>query len=91
MYILYIIQHNIEIVTEWIANAVSSTKIRYFIFHIVCTTLIVDFLFRRSLVRGQSIKYMVPDLVADYIKQNPMLYPVSKLSHRIMASNSILK
>lgn len=40
-------------------------------------------LLRRSLVRGQSIQYMVPDPVVDYIKENPQLYPVS---YRMVAS-----
>lgn len=33
--------------------------------------------YRRSLARGQSIKYLVPDPVVDYIKHNPTLYSVS--------------
>ena len=33
--------------------------------------------YRRSLARGHSIKYLVPDPVVDYIKHNPNLYSVS--------------
>lgn len=43
---------NIHLVTEWIANDISSTKIR------------------RALRRGQSIRYLVPDLVGDYIEKH---------------------
>ncbi|KAL1137947.1 hypothetical protein AAG570_009642, partial [Ranatra chinensis] len=45
-------QNQITIVTEWIWNEVSSTKIR------------------RSLRRGESVKYLVPTPVIDYIKSN---------------------
>ncbi|XP_015604187.1 uncharacterized protein LOC107272016 [Cephus cinctus] len=41
--------YNIHIVTEWIPNEVSSTRIR------------------RALKRGESVKYLVQDLVIDYI------------------------
>ncbi|CAH3185302.1 unnamed protein product [Porites evermanni] len=52
-------KNNIHIVTEWIANDVSATKIR------------------RSLRRGESVKYLIPDEVIDYIKANN-LYPSTK-------------
>lgn len=42
---------NIIIVTEWIRNEVSSTKIR------------------RSLKRGESVRYLIPDAVIDYIEK----------------------
>eukprot|EP00092_Neocalanus_flemingeri_P039760 GFUD01043299.1.p1 GENE.GFUD01043299.1~~GFUD01043299.1.p1 ORF type:complete len:233 (+),score=67.89 GFUD01043299.1:58-756(+) len=45
-------QHNIHIVTEWIANEVSSTKIR------------------TAVRRGNSVKYLVPDPVIQYMEQN---------------------
>ncbi|XP_017777116.1 PREDICTED: nicotinamide/nicotinic acid mononucleotide adenylyltransferase 3 isoform X2 [Nicrophorus vespilloides] len=43
---------NITIVTEWITNEVSSTKIR------------------RALRRSESVRYLMPDNVIDYIKNN---------------------
>jgi len=45
-------KNNIHIVTEWIANDVSSTKIR------------------TAVRREQSIKYLVPDNVIQYIQEN---------------------
>ena len=45
-------QNNIHIVTEWIANEVSSTKIR------------------TAVRRGNSVKYLVPDSVIEYIEKN---------------------
>lgn len=44
----------IDIVTEWIPNDVSSTKIR------------------RSLRRGESVKYLIPDEVIGYIKEHKL-------------------
>ncbi|XP_017878130.1 uncharacterized protein LOC108623826 [Ceratina calcarata] len=41
--------HNIYIVTEWIPNEVSSTRIR------------------RALKRGESVRYLLPDAVIDYV------------------------
>lgn len=53
--ILYKFKNNIHIITEWITNEVSSTKIR------------------RSLRRGESVKYLISDSVINYIK-NQCLY-----------------
>uniref|UniRef100_A0A0A9WRE7 Nicotinamide-nucleotide adenylyltransferase n=2 Tax=Lygus hesperus TaxID=30085 RepID=A0A0A9WRE7_LYGHE len=47
-------QNNIDVITEWITNEVSSTKIR------------------RSLRRGESVKYLLPAEVIDYIKNNSL-------------------
>ncbi|XP_006820172.1 nicotinamide/nicotinic acid mononucleotide adenylyltransferase 1-like [Saccoglossus kowalevskii] len=46
------LENHIEIVTEWIPNEVSSTRIR------------------RALRRGNSVKYLVPDPVINYIKSH---------------------
>ena len=43
---------NISLVTEWITNDVSSTRIR------------------TAVRRGNSVRYLVPDPVIQYIKQN---------------------
>lgn len=53
-------ENNIQIVTEWITNEISSTKIR------------------RALHRGQSVKYLLPDPVIDYIKSNDLYGTESK-------------
>jgi nicotinate (nicotinamide) nucleotide adenylyltransferase len=45
---------NISLVTEWIPNDISSTKIR------------------RSLQRGESVRYLVPDAVLDYIQHHKL-------------------
>ncbi|KAL9983528.1 hypothetical protein ACROYT_G005714 [Oculina patagonica] len=45
---------NIHIVTEWITNDVSATKIR------------------RAIRRDESVKYLVPDPVIDYIKRHKL-------------------
>jgi len=47
-------KHNIHLVTEWIGNEVSSTKIR------------------TAVRRGNSVKYLVPDSVIDYITENKL-------------------
>eukprot|EP00123_Amoebidium_parasiticum_P009414 comp19456_c0_seq1/m.22625 comp19456_c0_seq1/g.22625 ORF comp19456_c0_seq1/g.22625 comp19456_c0_seq1/m.22625 type:complete len:220 (-) comp19456_c0_seq1:138-797(-) len=47
---LYHHQNHITIVTEWISNDVSSTKVR------------------KSLQRNESVKYLVPDPVCEYIR-----------------------
>ncbi|XP_071948511.1 nicotinamide/nicotinic acid mononucleotide adenylyltransferase 3-like isoform X2 [Antedon mediterranea] len=47
---------NIHIVTEWIYNEVSSTRIR------------------RALNRNESIRYLVPDPVVQYIKSNELYH-----------------
>merc|ERR1712243_293650 len=44
-------RNNIHLVTEWIGNEVSSTKIR------------------TAVRRGNSVKYLVPDSVAEYIQR----------------------
>nr|XP_058959310.1 nicotinamide/nicotinic acid mononucleotide adenylyltransferase 1-like [Pocillopora verrucosa] len=49
--------NNIHIVTEWISNDVSATKIR------------------RALRRSESVKYLIPDPVIDYIKENKLYFP----------------
>lgn len=48
---------NIHIVTEWISNDVSATKIR------------------RAIRRGESVKYLIPDPVIEYIKRNELYLP----------------
>lgn len=57
-------QNNITIVTEWIQNDISSTKIR------------------RALSRGESVKYLLPDTVIDYIKANGLYGTDSKENER---------
>ena len=52
------------------SGTTGSVELRFISFFGLC---------RRSLARGQSIRYMVPDSVVDYIKRNSTLYPVSKL------------
>ncbi|XP_058959385.2 nicotinamide/nicotinic acid mononucleotide adenylyltransferase 1-like isoform X3 [Pocillopora verrucosa] len=49
--------NNIHIVTDWISNDVSSTKVR------------------RALRRSESVKYLIPDPVIDYIKENKLYFP----------------
>ncbi|EDO48825.1 predicted protein [Nematostella vectensis] len=51
-------KNNIHIVTEWIPNEISATKIR-------C-----------ALRRRESIKYLVPDSIIDYIHNNKLYTPV---------------
>jgi nicotinate (nicotinamide) nucleotide adenylyltransferase len=48
------LQTNIDLVTEWIPNDISSTKIR------------------RSLRRGESVRFLVPDAVLDYIQEHKL-------------------
>ncbi|KAK7493222.1 hypothetical protein BaRGS_00015559 [Batillaria attramentaria] len=45
---------NIHIVTEWISNEISATKIR------------------RALRRGESVRYLLPDPVLDYIREHQL-------------------
>ncbi|PVD30033.1 hypothetical protein C0Q70_09294 [Pomacea canaliculata] len=47
-------QENIHIVTEWIYNDISSTKIR------------------RALRRGESVKYLLPDSVIEYVREHEL-------------------
>jgi len=47
-------RNNIHLVTEWIGNEVSSTKIR------------------TAVRRGDSVKYLVPDSVAEYIHREKL-------------------
>ncbi|XP_044738252.1 nicotinamide/nicotinic acid mononucleotide adenylyltransferase 1 [Chrysoperla carnea] len=47
--LLYHYVNNIDLVTEWITNELSSTKIR------------------RALRRSESVKYLIPDAVIDYV------------------------
>ncbi|KAK7791543.1 hypothetical protein R5R35_008344 [Gryllus longicercus] len=72
-------QNNITIVTEWITNEVSSTKIR------------------RALRRSESVKYLIPDAVYDYIvkeglygtKENKyLLYPEYNQSQSLFLTPS---
>jgi nicotinate (nicotinamide) nucleotide adenylyltransferase len=58
---LHELKSNIEIVTEWIPNDVSSTKIR------------------RSLGRGESVRYLVPDPVIDYITNHSLYQVINSL------------
>ncbi|XP_077992658.1 nicotinamide/nicotinic acid mononucleotide adenylyltransferase 3-like isoform X1 [Glandiceps talaboti] len=46
------LENHIEIVTEWIPNEISSTRIR------------------RALKRGNSVKYLIPDPVINYIRSH---------------------
>lgn len=52
--VLNSLKSSIHMVTEWIPNDVSSTKIR------------------RSLRRGESIKYLIPDPVIEYIQEHKL-------------------
>jgi nicotinate (nicotinamide) nucleotide adenylyltransferase len=52
--ILQNMAENIHIVTDWIVNDVSSTKIR------------------NAVSRGESIKYLLPDPVIQYIRNNKL-------------------
>ncbi|XP_069466100.1 nicotinamide/nicotinic acid mononucleotide adenylyltransferase 1 isoform X2 [Ambystoma mexicanum] len=53
-------QNNIHMVTEWITNDISATKIR------------------RALRRGQSVRYLVPDAVLEYISKHQLYNPDSE-------------
>ena len=52
--LLNVNRHNIFIVTDWIVNEISSTKVR------------------RALRRGESVRYLLQDDVADYIYENKL-------------------
>lgn len=60
---------NITIVTEWIRNEISSTKIR------------------RALRRSESVKYLIPDDVIEYIHKHS-LYGSKKTSVKLEYKNS---
>ncbi|XP_078699559.1 nicotinamide/nicotinic acid mononucleotide adenylyltransferase 1-like isoform X1 [Branchiostoma floridae x Branchiostoma belcheri] len=53
---------NIHLVTEWIQNEISATKIR------------------RSLKRKESVRYLVPDAVINYIKEHQLYQPDTETS-----------
>ncbi|XP_072378590.1 nicotinamide/nicotinic acid mononucleotide adenylyltransferase 3 isoform X1 [Diabrotica undecimpunctata] len=61
---------NITIVTEWITNEISSTKVR------------------RALRRNESVKYILPDKVVDYIHKNG-LYGSQKTLKYLHVPNSV--
>ncbi|XP_060707952.1 nicotinamide/nicotinic acid mononucleotide adenylyltransferase 1 [Hemiscyllium ocellatum] len=58
--IMWKFKENIHLVTEWIANDISATKVR------------------RALRRGQSVKYVIPDSVIEYIQQHNLYNPCSE-------------
>uniref|UniRef100_UPI00398E4E80 nicotinamide/nicotinic acid mononucleotide adenylyltransferase 1 n=1 Tax=Pristiophorus japonicus TaxID=55135 RepID=UPI00398E4E80 len=51
---------NVHLVTEWIENDISATKVR------------------RALRRGQSVKYVIPDSVIEYIQKHHLYDPCSE-------------
>ncbi|XP_025095329.1 nicotinamide/nicotinic acid mononucleotide adenylyltransferase 1-like isoform X2 [Pomacea canaliculata] len=62
-------QENIHIVTEWIYNDISSTKIR------------------RALRRGESVKYLLPDSVIEYVREHELYgVPDNKYINHLMPS-----
>ncbi|XP_044754648.1 nicotinamide/nicotinic acid mononucleotide adenylyltransferase 3 isoform X2 [Coccinella septempunctata] len=61
---------NISIVTEWIGNEVSSTKVR------------------RAIRRNESVKYLIPDPVIDYIQKKGLYGFKHKLLHALFNSTS---
>ncbi|XP_078498397.1 nicotinamide/nicotinic acid mononucleotide adenylyltransferase 1 isoform X1 [Lissotriton helveticus] len=58
--ILWMYRDNIHLVTEWITNDISATKIR------------------RALRRGESVRYLVPDSVLEYIRKHQLYNPESE-------------
>ncbi|XP_059511576.1 nicotinamide/nicotinic acid mononucleotide adenylyltransferase 1 [Stegostoma tigrinum] len=58
--VMWKFKENIHLVTEWIANEISSTKVR------------------QALRRGQSVKYVIPDSVIEYIQQHNLYDPCSE-------------
>ncbi|XP_069097275.1 nicotinamide/nicotinic acid mononucleotide adenylyltransferase 1 isoform X1 [Pleurodeles waltl] len=58
--ILWMYRDNISLVTEWITNDISATKIR------------------RALRRGQSVRYLLPDSVLEYIRKHQLYNPESE-------------
>ncbi|XP_048471158.1 nicotinamide/nicotinic acid mononucleotide adenylyltransferase 1 [Rhincodon typus] len=58
--IMWKFKENIHLVTEWIANDISATKVR------------------RALGRGQSVKYVIPDSVIEYIQKHNLYDPCSE-------------
>ncbi|XP_041062399.1 nicotinamide/nicotinic acid mononucleotide adenylyltransferase 1-like isoform X2 [Carcharodon carcharias] len=58
--IIWKFKKNVHLVTEWITNDVSATKVR------------------RALRRGQSVKYVIPDSVIEYIQKHSLYNPCSE-------------
>ena len=63
-------QHNIHIVTEWITNegldSIDEIKTSPLIFTVSSTKI------RTAMRRGDSVKYLVPDSVIEYIQTNQL-------------------
>ncbi|XP_067873083.1 nicotinamide/nicotinic acid mononucleotide adenylyltransferase 1 [Heterodontus francisci] len=57
--VIWKFRKNVHLVTEWIANDISATKVR------------------RALRRGQSVKYVIPDSVIEYIQKYNLYDPCS--------------
>ncbi|GCB75024.1 hypothetical protein scyTo_0020868, partial [Scyliorhinus torazame] len=58
--IIWKFRTNVHLVTEWITNDISATKVR------------------RALRRGQSVKYVIPDSVTEYIQKHSLYDPCSE-------------
>eukprot|EP00058_Branchiostoma_floridae_P024503 XP_002609993.1 hypothetical protein BRAFLDRAFT_247568 [Branchiostoma floridae] len=58
-------KNNIHLVTEWIQNEISATKIRQEL---------------RSLRRKESVRYLVPDPVINYINEHQLYQPETETS-----------
>ncbi|XP_038630028.1 nicotinamide/nicotinic acid mononucleotide adenylyltransferase 1-like [Scyliorhinus canicula] len=58
--IIWKFRKNVHLVTEWITNDISATKVR------------------RALRRGQSVKYVIPDSVIEYIQKHSLYDPCSE-------------
>jgi len=73
--ILFSLQENIHIIPQYIRNDISSTELRYAIGEAILTCEPCGFSntsIRRSIARGLSIKYLTPDSVITYIKENKL-------------------